>query len=123
VPTPRRAAATLIACLFATPSAVAHAILIDSTPAPLAHIPAGHLDLVFHYNSRIDAGRSKITLRRPDRSETRLTLTSVPTEDALKASLDLVPGAYTASWQVLATDGHITRGNVPFTVDATPAAH
>jgi methionine-rich copper-binding protein CopC len=28
------------------------------------------------------------------------------------------PGAYTLKWQVLATDGHITRGSVPFIVDA-----
>jgi methionine-rich copper-binding protein CopC len=36
----------------------------------------------------------------------------------LKSSLDLTPGDYVASWQVLATDGHVTRGTVPFTVDA-----
>jgi hypothetical protein len=26
------------------------------------------------------------------------------------------PGAYVVRWQVLAIDGHITRGDVPFTV-------
>ena len=26
------------------------------------------------------------------------------------------PGAYVVRWQVLAVDGHITRGDVPFTV-------
>ena len=108
--------------LLAAPQAFAHAILIDSTPAPLAHIRAGHLDLVFRYNSRIDAGRSKITLKRPDQTTTRLDLTASATEDELNSSLDLAPGDYTASWQVLATDGHITRGNVPFTVDPPPAA-
>jgi methionine-rich copper-binding protein CopC len=114
--------AACLAALLAAPHAFAHAILIDSTPAPLAHIPAGHLDLVFRYNSRIDAGRSKITLKRPDQTATRLDLSPSPTQDELKASLDLTPGDYTASWQVLATDGHITRGNVPFTVDPPPPA-
>ncbi|MFI4981818.1 MAG: copper resistance protein CopC, partial [Nevskiales bacterium] len=26
------------------------------------------------------------------------------------------PGAYVVRWQVLSVDGHITRGDVPFTV-------
>jgi methionine-rich copper-binding protein CopC len=29
----------------------------------------------------------------------------------------LVKGAYVLRWQVLATDGHITRGKVPFRVE------
>jgi methionine-rich copper-binding protein CopC len=31
----------------------------------------------------------------------------------------LKPGAYKLQWQVLAPDGHITRGVVPFSVKAT----
>jgi len=107
-----------LALLLIAPSAFAHAILIDSTPAPLAHIPAGRLDLVFRYNSRIDAARSKLTLKHPDQSITRLKiLPAAGAPDILASTLDLTPGAYIASWQVLATDGHITRGTVPFTVD------
>ena len=29
---------------------------------------------------------------------------------------DLTPGAYVLRWQMLAIDGHITRGDIPFTV-------
>jgi len=29
----------------------------------------------------------------------------------------LAPGKYTLRWQALAVDGHITRGEVPFTVE------
>jgi hypothetical protein len=36
----------------------------------------------------------------------------------LAAHLGLIPGAYVVRWQVLAVDGHITRGDVPFTVTA-----
>jgi len=36
--------------------------------------------------------------------------------DILAAHLDLTPGSYVLRWQVLAVDGHITRGDVPFTV-------
>ncbi len=37
--------------------------------------------------------------------------------DTLQTSAELTkPGAYVVRWQVLAIDGHITRGDVPFTV-------
>jgi methionine-rich copper-binding protein CopC len=116
----RFAVPALLATVVFAGSAAAHAILVDSTPAPLGHVPAGHLDLKFRYNSRIDAGRSKLTLKRPDDSTERLTIVPSDKPDMLDASLDLTPGDYAVSWQVLATDGHITRGTVPFTVDAAP---
>jgi methionine-rich copper-binding protein CopC len=116
----RLAVPALLVSLCLTGPAAAHAILIDSFPAPLGHVPAGHLDLKFRYNSRIDAGRSKLTLKRADDSIQRLSVVPSDKPDLLQATLDLAPGSYTVSWQVLATDGHITRGNVPFTVD--PAA-
>jgi methionine-rich copper-binding protein CopC len=34
----------------------------------------------------------------------------------LTATVTLTPGTYVLRWQVLAIDGHITRGDVPFTV-------
>ena len=113
----RIAVPSLFCILALSQPAFAHAILIDSTPAPNAHVAAGHLALVFRYNSRIDAGRSKLTLRRPDHTQQKLPLDTADAPDLLKASLDLAPGDYTVAWQVLATDGHITRGTVPFTVD------
>jgi methionine-rich copper-binding protein CopC len=84
-------------------------------------VHAGHLDVTLRYNSRIDAPRSKLTLIRPDGSAQRLDSSGADTPDVLKTALDLPPGDYTIRWQVLATDGHITRGDVPFTID-TPAA-
>jgi methionine-rich copper-binding protein CopC len=97
--------------------ALAHAVLIDSIPAPDGHVPAGPLAIKFRYNSRIDAPRSKLTLSKPDGSTTRLASRGEG-PDLLDADIAVTPGAYTLHWQVLAVDGHITRGNVPFTVDA-----
>lgn len=114
--------AAILAILAAPCAATAHAILVDSTPAPLGHVPAGHLAVVFRYNSRIDAARSKLTLIRPDASAQRLPTETNASPDLLQAALDLMPGGYTLTWQVLATDGHITRGRVPFTVDAPRAS-
>ncbi len=39
----------------------------------------------------------------------------------MTSATDLRPGDYTVRWQVLAVDGHITRGDVPFTVTPPPA--
>jgi methionine-rich copper-binding protein CopC len=114
----------LAASLLGATPASAHAILIDSTPAPLGHVPAGALAVTLRYNSRIDAGRSKLLLIHNDTS-TRLQIDPAGA-DTMHTSLNLTAGDYTIKWQVLATDGHITRGNVPFTVDApapTPATH
>ena len=36
--------------------------------------------------------------------------------DLLTSTVTLTPGVYVLRWQVLAIDGHITRGDVPFTV-------
>ncbi len=112
-------------CLAATlpTTAVAHAILVDSVPAPLGHVAVGHLGLVFRYNSRIDSGRSRLALISPDGTTRRLDTVADPAPDLLRADLDLQPGEYTLTWQVLAVDGHITRGRVPFTVDAAKQAN
>ena len=112
--------AAFTALAFAPLPALAHAILVDSSPAPEGHIPAGTQTIVLRYNSRIDAGRCKVTMTAPDGTTSRLA-THGEGADKLDATTTLTPGAYTLHWQVLAIDGHITRGNVPFTVDASGA--
>jgi copper resistance protein C len=104
--------------LFAVPlsAARAHAILLDSTPAVNATIAGPSVAFTLRYNSRIDHQRSRLTLTLPDRSTKVLPIAEASPEDALKASAELPPGAYSLRWQVLAVDGHITRGDVPFTI-------
>ncbi len=103
-----------MACL-AGPAA-AHAIIVDSVPAPLAHVAPGALRIALRYNSRIDAGRSKLTIRHGDETQ-RLTTGEADAPDMLVAQTNVAPGEYELAWQVLATDGHVTRGRIPFTVD------
>jgi methionine-rich copper-binding protein CopC len=109
----------LCAAALAAPAPVmAHAILIDSTPAIRATVPPGSVAFTLHYNSRIDRERSRLTLVAPDKSQTRLAVGTDGPEDTMTTTADVKPGDYTVRWQVLATDGHITRGDVPFTVQA-----
>jgi methionine-rich copper-binding protein CopC len=98
------------------PAARAHAILLHSQPAPSASVSAGEVAFDLHYNSRIDAGRSRLTLIAPDHGQSVMTLLPGSAPDELKAKASLGPGTYTLRWQVLAIDGHITRGDLPFTV-------
>ena len=105
----------LLLALSAAP-AQAHAILVESTPAIGAALAGGTINLSLRFNSRIDAARSLLTLIRPDRSTLVITKDPSGAEDVLAAHGTLPPGAYIVRWQVLAVDGHITRGDVGFTV-------
>ena len=109
---------SLITILLLPGLANAHAILEDSTPAIGASIKPGPLDLRFRYNSRVDRGRSRLTLIQADHARDIVKIVPDGPADIISAHLDLQPGSYVVRWQVLAVDGHITRGDVPFTVTA-----
>ena len=98
--------------------ALAHAILVDSTPAANGTITPGHAAILLRFNSRIDRERSRLTLIAPDHSQSRIPVGDDGPPDVMTAAADLQGGDYTLRWQVLAVDGHITRGDVPFKVAA-----
>jgi len=109
-------------CLLAPPllaplPAWSHAILMAGSPAPAAAVAPGPLAIELRYNSRIDAARSLLELRQPGKPPEALPH-QAPRADVLTATATLAPGSYTLRWQVLAVDGHITRGDIPFTVRA-----
>ena len=107
----------LLGLMVVPAGASAHAILVASTPAAGASVPSGKVDMTFRYNSRIDRARSRLTLTAPDHSQLVLKIIPAGSPDTLQASTELdKPGGYVVRWQVLAIDGHITRGDVPFTV-------
>jgi methionine-rich copper-binding protein CopC len=108
----------ILAAVILSSSALAHAILVESTPAANAVVTGSSVALTLRYNSRIDKARSQLMLLRPDKSETKLAIAEDGPEDILTATVTLDPGAYRIRWQVLAIDGHITRGDLPFTVAA-----
>jgi methionine-rich copper-binding protein CopC len=98
--------------------AQAHAILEESTPPAGAPVKAGVVNLRLRYNSRLDQGRSRLTLIRPDHTHDTIAIASGAPPDIIAAQLKLTPGDYVVRWQVLAVDGHITRGDVPLVVVA-----
>ena len=97
--------------------AAAHAVLQQSSPATGASVPAGPLALDLKYNSRIDQARSRISLTGPGNATQVLKIDPTQTaQDHLSANTQVAPGDYVLHWQVLSIDGHVTRGDVKFTV-------
>jgi methionine-rich copper-binding protein CopC len=116
-PRSRRAAlAGGLAALLFPGSGHAHAILEASEPPAGAKIPAGPVTLRLRFNSRIDRPRSGLTLTRPDKTRTPLPIDPDGPPDLLTTTVTLTPGTNVVRWQVLAIDGHITRGDVTFNV-------
>ncbi len=95
----------------------AHAVVVEAKPKAGDTVSTRELAIRLRFNSRIDHKRSRLLLISPDKKER-----TVPIKD--DAALDIVTatttvnasGAYRLRWQVLAVDGHITRGDINFTV-------
>lgn len=99
--------------------AFAHAVLMSSTPVEGGTVAVGHADLTLHYNSRIDSARSTAILTGPDHVKHQLQPVAGAAPEDVRIGTDLsAPGAYMLRWQVLAVDGHITRGDLNFIVKA-----
>ena len=95
----------------------AHAILVETSPKSGATINGPDVPIRLRFNVRIDGERSRITLLRPAGLAKQLTLDKQATPDVLTTNaVGLIPGKYKLQWQVLAADGHISRGEIPFTV-------
>ncbi len=106
----------ILAALLHSHPAAAHAILIASEPQQGASVPAGKVAIHLQYNSRIDRARSRLVLTAPDHSQVTLPIAAEGAPDEMNTAATLTPGPYALRWQVLAIDGHITRGDVTFTV-------
>jgi len=106
--------------LFLAPAsqAAAHALVTESLPAAGATLTVLPERATLRFNSRIDQARSKLTLIGPDGAPRVLPLDTAAAPTSLEAALPapLPPGAWRLRWQVLAVDGHITRGDIAFNV-------
>jgi hypothetical protein len=91
-----------------------HAILLSAAPASNETIHGAAVQVQLRFNARIDVRRSRLTLVFPG-GEERLLAADQPSPETLTSAVSgLVPGSYILRWQVLAEDGHITRGQLPF---------
>lgn len=100
----------------ASDPAWAHAIIVSSSPATGAIVSKDAVAVRVRFNSRIDHSRSRLTLFAPDGAEKVLVPLPNSPADEIDAEAHLeTPGEWRLRWQVLSIDGHITRGDIPFT--------
>jgi methionine-rich copper-binding protein CopC len=97
--------------------ALAHAVIVSASPTADQHVAAGKLAVRIEFNARIDKERSRLQVMAPagDKADVPIDQAGEPNVVA-GTTPDLTPGAYVLRWQVLAIDGHITRGDIPFVV-------
>jgi methionine-rich copper-binding protein CopC len=108
------------ASLLMVQTAQAHAVLLESNPSLRSQVAGPEVPIQLRFNVRIDANRSRLTLVRPDGSVQTLELTKPASANTLTSQAhSLPPGEYRLRWQVLASDGHLTRGEIPFTVTSS----
>ena len=90
---------------------------MSSVPTAGDTIAGPALTMQLKFNSRVDGKRSRLMLVYPDGKLYPLDIAPQSSPDTLNApARGLLGGAYKLRWQVLATDGHITRGEIPFTI-------
>ncbi len=117
------AAFILAVFVIVTTRVDAHAVLKSSSPAAGSTVTGPDVPISLTFNVRVDAGRSKLQLLLPGDEIADLPSGTQPSADTLTTTAkSLKPGAYSIRWQVLAPDGHISRGEIPFTVKS-PDGH
>jgi methionine-rich copper-binding protein CopC len=95
-----------------------HAVLLSATPAVEAVVQGPNVPIQLRFNSRIDSKRSSLKLIGPDGKPQALAIGDQASPDVLSSQASgVVKGSYVLQWQVLASDGHITRGAVRFKVE------
>jgi methionine-rich copper-binding protein CopC len=111
-------AAPLLAAALGHPpvAAQAHAIIVAAAPGPGEQVKGPDVPVELRFNSRIDRERSRVSLLRGS-AKPEIVPLAASAPDTLAGKLHgLPPGSYRLRWQVLGVDGHITRGDIPFTV-------
>lgn len=113
------AGTAVVAALALAPAALAHARLLDSTPANLAVLPAAPLTVTLRFDDAVVAvpgaaairnGGGGSVLAGPER--TKGSVVTVPLKPGLR------DGDYTVRWRVLGDDGHLIEGVLAFGVGA-----
>jgi copper resistance protein C len=109
----------VIALMVDVQVALAHAIVLEESPAHNSVVKGPNVPLKLRFNVRIDAARSRLLLYMPDGSTRNLTIKPQSAPDVLTSDAEgLTLGVYKLHWLVLAADGHITQGDILFSVQS-----
>jgi methionine-rich copper-binding protein CopC len=113
------AAAILMLIALPLSPAAAHAVVVASTPAADAVVQGPGFNVRVEFNQRIDPKRSKLTIVSAAGQTYPVQMLEVEDVNVLAGQATAIEaGSYRLRWQVLAIDGHITRGEIPFAVSS-----
>lgn len=111
------AAAAVVFGMFGAAPAWSHAVIISAVPTAAQRVAAGKLTIRIEFNARIDKARSRLQITAPTGGKSDVPIDPAGEPNVITGTTgDLATGGYVLRWQVLAIDGHITRGDIPFTV-------
>jgi len=116
-------ALALASGLAAPPRALAHAIVLESSPVHDAVLTESPGRIVLRFNSRIEAALSRVTIEAVNGKAVALPAARDAGQEANRLVVPvgpLAPGTYIVRYRVLAADGHITEGALRFSVKAAP---
>jgi methionine-rich copper-binding protein CopC len=92
----------------------AHAILQKSDPPANSAVRPGVVPVVLTFNSRVDAAHSSLSLVQNGKVQP-LVIDAKAAPNVLRGqTAPLQPGHYVVRWQAVASDGHVSRGEIPF---------
>jgi copper resistance protein C len=99
------------------PMALGHAVLLSSTPPKSGLVKGPDITITLEFSLRVDGLRFPLSLLEPDGTVKPIDTPTQPAANFLSATgHGLGRGTYVLRWKVLAVDGHITSGTVPFEV-------
>jgi hypothetical protein len=112
-------AAALLASALAVPPALAHAVLIRSSPPHRAVLGQAPERVDLWFNERLEAAYSTASVWSEAGAQVDARDVAVAPDDPRRLSVSLAtraPGHYTVKYRVLSVDGHIVDSLIIFTV-------
>ena len=99
-------------------AALSHSLLLESSPAADALLPAPPSEMSLRFNNRIAKKLSTIRLVDEGGAARPVTVQVAvgPADRLTGAAPSLGPGTWRVEWRVLSTDGHIVSGRFSFRV-------
>jgi copper resistance protein C len=115
-------AATAVLTLVPT-IALAHAVLVKSSPSARATLPEppGRVELWF--NERLEPAYSRASVLDAAGAQVDLRDVTISRDDPKRLTVSLPslgPGRYTVRFRVLSVDGHVVESSMTFTVKNRP---
>jgi len=91
---------------------------MESKPKINSTVKGPDVPIWLRFNVRVDGKRSRLQLVTADGSSIPVAAPKQTAPDILESNVTgLKPGTYKLQWKALASDGHMSNGEVDFTVN------